>query len=81
MKRLGGPRVRLQHRKARSCVAHRDHLLGNEALQNCGRQPALADSAEANSILSIGLELPGSAVLLAGIASDAAYLLVIGALI
>ena len=42
---------------------------------------SFSDSAEANSILSIGLELPESVVLIAGIASDAAYLLVIGALV
>ena len=42
---------------------------------------SFSDSTEANSILSIGLELPESVVLIAGIASDAAYLLVIGALV
>ena len=42
---------------------------------------SFSDSTEANSILSIGLELPEAVVLIAGIASDAAYLLVIGALV
>jgi two-component system, NarL family, sensor kinase len=42
---------------------------------------SFSDSTEANSILSIGLELSESVVLIAGIASDAAYLLVIGALV
>jgi two-component system NarL family sensor kinase len=42
---------------------------------------SFSDSPEATSILSIGLELSESVVLIAGIASDAAYLLVIGALV
>ena len=42
---------------------------------------SFSDSEGANSILSIGLELPEAAVLIAGIASDAAYLLVIAALV
>jgi two-component system, NarL family, sensor kinase len=42
---------------------------------------SFSDSTEANSILSIGLELPESVVLIAGIGSDVAYLLVIGALV
>jgi two-component system, NarL family, sensor kinase len=42
---------------------------------------SFSDSPEANSILSIGLELPESVVLIAGIASDAAYVLVISALV
>jgi two-component system, NarL family, sensor kinase len=42
---------------------------------------SFSDSTEADSILSIGLELSESVVLIAGIASDAAYLLVIGALV
>jgi two-component system, NarL family, sensor kinase len=42
---------------------------------------SFSDSPETNSILSIGLELPEPVVLIAGIASDAAYLLVIGALV
>jgi two-component system, NarL family, sensor kinase len=42
---------------------------------------SFSDSPEANSILSIGLELPETAVLIAGIASDAAYLLVVGTLV
>ena len=42
---------------------------------------SFSDSPESNSILSIGLELPEPVVLIAGIASDAAYLLVIGALV
>jgi two-component system NarL family sensor kinase len=42
---------------------------------------SFSDSTEANSILSIGLELPESVVLIAGINSDAAYLLVIVALV
>jgi two-component system, NarL family, sensor kinase len=42
---------------------------------------SFSDSEGANSILSIGLELPEAVVLIAGIASDAAYLLVIGALV
>jgi two-component system, NarL family, sensor kinase len=42
---------------------------------------SFSDSPEANSILSIGLELSEPVVLVAGIASDAAYLLVIGALV
>ena len=42
---------------------------------------SFSDSAEANSILSIGLELPETVVLIAGIASDAAYVLVIAALV
>lgn len=42
---------------------------------------SFSDSTEANSILSIGLVLPESVVLIAGIASDAAYLLVIGTLV
>jgi two-component system, NarL family, sensor kinase len=42
---------------------------------------SFSDSTEANSLLSIGLELPESVVLIAGINSDAAYLLVIVALV
>jgi two-component system, NarL family, sensor kinase len=42
---------------------------------------SFSDSPEATSILSIGLELSESVVLIAGIASDAAYFLVIGALV
>jgi two-component system, NarL family, sensor kinase len=42
---------------------------------------SFSDSPEATSILSIGLELSESVVLIAGIASDAAYLLVIVALV
>jgi hypothetical protein len=41
--RLGGSSVRLQHRKARSGVADPNDLLRSKVLQNCGRQPALAD--------------------------------------
>jgi two-component system, NarL family, sensor kinase len=44
-------------------------------------ESSFSDSVEANSILSIGLELPEPVVLIAGIASDAGYLLVIGALV
>jgi two-component system, NarL family, sensor kinase len=42
---------------------------------------SFSDSPEANSILSVGLELSKAVILIAGIASDAAYLLVIGALV
>jgi two-component system, NarL family, sensor kinase len=42
---------------------------------------SFSDAPEANSILSIGLELPETVVLIAGIASDAAYLLVVGTLV
>jgi two-component system, NarL family, sensor kinase len=42
---------------------------------------SFSDSPQANSILSIGLELPETVVLIAGITSDAAYLLVIGAMV
>jgi two-component system, NarL family, sensor kinase len=42
---------------------------------------SFSDSAEATSILSIGLELPEAVILIAGIASDAAYALVIAALV
>jgi two-component system, NarL family, sensor kinase len=44
-------------------------------------ESSFSDSPEANSILSIGLELSEVVVLIAGIASDAGYLLVIGALV
>ena len=42
---------------------------------------SFSDSVEANSILSIGLEMPEPVVLIAGIAGDAAYLLVIFSLV
>jgi signal transduction histidine kinase len=42
---------------------------------------SFSDSTEANSILSVGLELSEPVVLIAGIAGDAAYLLVIAALV
>ena len=42
---------------------------------------AFGDSPESNSVLSIGLEMPEAVVLIAGIASDAAYALVIAALV
>ncbi len=42
---------------------------------------SFSDSPEANSILSIGLEMPEPVVLIAGIAGDAAYLLVIFSLV
>jgi two-component system NarL family sensor kinase len=42
---------------------------------------SFSDSTEANSILSIGLELPEPVILIAGIAGDAAYLLVISSLV
>ena len=42
---------------------------------------SFSDSPEADSILSIGLEMPEPVVLIAGIAGDAAYLLVIFSLV
>jgi len=42
---------------------------------------SFSDSPRSDSILSIGLELSETVVLIAGIASDAAYLLVIGAMV
>jgi two-component system, NarL family, sensor kinase len=42
---------------------------------------AFGDSPEFKSVLSIGLEMPEAVVLIAGIASDAAYALVIAALV